>query len=162
MARNKSPRSSEPTGDRGRGRELALLALCHLESYAADERDEALELFWRDLPGSDEVQDFHSWGTKPKVVAFAKQLLAHMLKAWSEVDEALEQTSKTWRIARMDRVDRNVLRLVASELQSQPDTPKGVVMAEAVRLASRYGSERSAGFVNGLAEGLSRRLRATP
>ena len=56
-------------GDRGRGRELALLALCHLESYAADERDEALELFWRDLPGSDEVQDFHSWGTKPKVVA---------------------------------------------------------------------------------------------
>ncbi len=152
-------RPSEPTGDRARGRELALLALCHLESYGGDERTEALELFWRDLPGSDEVDDFHAWGNNPKVVGFAKELLAHMLEGWSRVDEAIEQTSKSWRLQRMDRVDRNVLRLTALELSAYPQTPKAVVLAEAVRLAARYGSERSAGFVNGLAESLSRRLR---
>lgn len=159
MARKKPGRSSEPTGNRARGRELALLALCHLESYAYDERDQAIELFWRDLPGSDEVKEFNDWGQKPKVLEFAKQLLEHILRDWSGFDEAIEKTSKAWRIARMDRVDRNVLRLTAVELQAYPDTPKGVILAESVRLASRYGSERSAAFVNGLAESLSRRLR---
>jgi N utilization substance protein B len=33
------------------------------------------------------------------------------------------------------------------------------VVAEAVRLASRYGSERSAAFVNGLVVALASRLR---
>jgi len=159
MARKKPGRSSEPAGDRARGRELALLAMCHLESYALEEREEAIEVFWRDLPGSDEVQEFKDWRERPKVREFAKQLLLHILRDWSEVDAAIEETSKAWRIARMDRVDRNVLRLTFIELQTYPDTPKGVILAESVRLASRYGSERSAAFVNGLAESLSRRLR---
>ena len=38
-------------GERAAGRELALLALCHLESYAPAEREQALEVFWDNPPG---------------------------------------------------------------------------------------------------------------
>ena len=62
----------------------------------------------------------------------------------------------------MDRVDRNVIRLAAGELKcSETSTPRGVVIAEAVRLASRYGSDHSAPFVNGLVESLARYFRGS-
>ena len=53
----------------------------------------------------------------------------------------------------------DALRLVGAEMLALPDTPRAVIVAEAVRLASRYGSERSAPFVNGVAEALAKRLR---
>jgi hypothetical protein len=59
----------------------------------------------------------------------------------------------------MAQVDRNVLRLAAFELAARPDTPRPVILSEAVRLARRYGSERSSSFVNGVADALARRLR---
>src|SRR5690606_26998402 len=79
-----------------------------------------------------------------------------------ELDEAITQTSARWRLSRMAQVDRNVLRLAAFELAGRARTPRGVVLSEAVRLARRYGSERSPGVVNGLAEALAQRLRTEP
>ncbi|MCH9688613.1 MAG: transcription antitermination factor NusB [Deltaproteobacteria bacterium] len=91
----------------------------------------------------------------------ADTLLRGLLARWSEVDAVIAETSVRWRLERMAQVDRNVLRLAAFELSERPDTPRPVVLAEAVRLARRYGSERSPGFVNGVAEALARRLRPT-
>lgn len=90
----------------------------------------------------------------------ADALLRALVVEWERIDELLSATSERWRLDRMALVDRNVLRLAAFELAERPDTPRGVVLAEAVRLARRYGSERSPSFVNGVAEALARRLRA--
>jgi N utilization substance protein B len=77
----------------------------------------------------------------------------------AEIDAAIEATSRSWRLARMDRVDRNVLRLVGAESLGLSETPRAVIVSEAVRLAARYGSERSAPFVNGVAQALAAKLR---
>jgi N utilization substance protein B len=153
------PRGGHP--GRAQGRELALLALCHLESYRPDERAAALEIFFTHAPAEpgDAGDELRTWLADADAVAFARRLLAPALARAAEVDAAIEATSRSWRLARMDRVDRNVLRLAAAELLELAETPRGVVLAEAVRLASRYGSERSAPFVNGLAEALGQRLR---
>lgn len=150
-------------GSRAHGRELALLALCHLESYRPDERPGALEIFWTHAPSEpgDAGTDLRAWLADAAVVEFARRLLAPVLARGPELDAVLEATSRSWRLSRMDRVDRNVLRLVAAEMTDLSETPRGVILAEAVRLASRYGSERSAAFVNGVAEALARRLRPT-
>jgi N utilization substance protein B len=50
-----------------------------------------------------------------------------------------------------------VLRLAAAELR-QGETPPRVVIQEAVRLAERYGTARSAKFVNGIIDALARRM----
>ena len=167
MARSKQSRSAR--AELASGRELAFLVLCHLESYAEDERDDAVSLFWRDPPGTpraseadadaDMVQQAHAWCQQPAVRAFAERLVGELVPRWSEIDALIEKTSRSWRVARMDRVDRNALRLATVELAHIPETPRPVVLAEVVRLASRYGSERSGRFVNGVAEALARSLR---
>lgn len=146
---------------RAHGRELALLALCHLESYRGDERARALEIFWSHAPAeADEAgAEVRGWLADARAVEFARRLLALVSERATEVDGAIEATSRSWRLARMDRVDRNVLRLVAVESLGLSETPRAVIVSEAVRLASRYGSERSAPFVNGVAQALISKLR---
>ncbi len=146
-----------------RAAKLALLALCHLESYREPERAQALDIFWTHAPSEagDDGAELRSWLRDPEATAFARRLLAAALERGPEIDAAIEATSRSWRLARMDRVDRNLLRLVGVEMLAIEDTPRAVIVAEAVRLAARYGSDRSAPFVNGVAEALAKRLRPT-
>lgn len=150
-----------PRDERGRGRELALLALCHLESHPRDEHPEALALLWANPPRGDDErgQVFAGLVSQAAVRRRADALVQDLLSHWEAVDEVITEVSVRWRMERMAQVDRNVLRLAAFELGHRSATPRPVVLSEAVRLARRYGSERSAGFVNGVAEALARRLR---
>lgn len=154
-------------GVRARGRELALWLLCHLEAHPAPERASALALFWAEPPAIEPDDPFltpalaHELAellADTEVRRFAARLVEGWLARASECDATIDEQSQRWRVARMDRVDRNVLRLAALELGSE-STPRAVVVAEAVRLAARYGSERSPTFVNGIAEALAKHLR---
>jgi len=68
------------------------------------------------------------------------------------------QQARNWRVARMARVDRNILRLATYEL-IHTDTPSAVVLDEAVELARRYGSDTSPAFVNGILDAVARVVR---
>lgn len=150
---------------RARGRELALWMLSHVEQAPGSER-EALELFLRDPPRLDPGDEFLAPHTDElaslledaQARRWASRLLELYLQDPRSIDADIEAASQRWRLERMDRVDRNLLRLCAVELRFE-STPRNVVLSEAVRLAARYGSERSSGFVNGLAEALARTLR---
>lgn len=146
---------------RGRGRELALGVLCHLESYPEGERAAASSLVLEQPPAGDEEGEdaFARLAADPAARTFAQELLDAVERLRPELDALITATSQRWRLERMDRVDRNVIRLAAAELRAIEGTPRAVVIAEAVRLASRYGNERSGPFVNGLVEALASRLR---
>ena len=73
------------------------------------------------------------------------------------LDEQLVEVTTNWRLERLGVIDRCVLRLGAAELQ-RGETPPRVVIQEAVRLAERYGSVKSAKFVNGVLDALARRM----
>jgi N utilization substance protein B len=159
--RGASAADTEPRGERARGRELALLALCHLESYPRAEHVEALELLWRNPPRGDDERGLllaGLMGDEPTRQR-ADALVRGLLERWVDIDGTITDTSVRWRLDRMAQVDRNVLRLAAFELAARRDTPRPVILSEAVRLARRYGSERSSSFVNGVADALARRLR---
>jgi N utilization substance protein B len=66
------------------------------------------------------------------------------------LDALIEQHSQNWRIERMQRVDRNVLRLGVFELQHRVDIPRKVTINEAIELAKLFGTEDSAAFINGV------------
>jgi transcription antitermination protein NusB len=68
----------------------------------------------------------------------------------AEIDRLIEQHSHNWRLDRMSRIDRNVLRLGVFELKYRPDIPKKVSLNEAVELGKNFGTEESSAFVNGL------------
>lgn len=152
--------ATAPTTDAARGRELVLAALCHLETAGAQGRLEALELFWAEAPRDEDGRAITvalgapdgAGGQAGDAAArrFARKLLEDIVGRWSKVDASIEATSRRWRIERMDKIDRNALRLGVAELTSSSRVPRGVIVAEAVRVASRYGSERSGRFVNGI------------
>jgi len=81
---------------------------------------------------------------------FAKELVAAAVDRAKEVDDLIASASKNWRIDRMSRVDRNILRLGAVELLAFRDVPVKVVINEAVELAKRFGTSESSAFVNGV------------
>lgn len=152
--------STQARDDRAQGRELALLALCHLESYPPDEHGEALALLWRHPPRGEGERgaSFARMAEHPPARRRAEAMLSELLPRRAALDGVITQISVRWRLDRMAQVDRNVLRLCAFELD-QRATPRPVVLAEAVRLARRYGSEHSPRFVNGVADALAQRLR---
>ena len=66
------------------------------------------------------------------------------------IDEMIRKVSEHWRLERMPRVDRNILRLLVAEMLYLPDVPARVSINEAVELAKRFGAAESPAFVNGL------------
>lgn len=165
------PDPTAPATDAARGRELVLAGLCHLERVAPDDRPAALELFWAQAPRDEEGLAITSAlgsvdGGDPAKDAtarrFARRLLEDLVARWDEIDAEIEAVSKRWRLTRMDKIDRNALRLGAGELTGAGKVPRGVVVAEAVRVASRYGSERSGRFVNGVLADIAAARSAAP
>ncbi len=73
------------------------------------------------------------------------------------LDDQLSEVTTNWRLDRLAVVDRSVLRLAAAEL-ARGETPPRVVIQESVRLAERYGTVKSAKFVNGVLDALARRM----
>jgi N utilization substance protein B len=74
-----------------------------------------------------------------------------------DLDRALADVTTNWRLDRLGAIERSVLRLAAAELAAG-ETPPRVVIQEAIHLAERYGSARSAMFVNGVIDALARRM----
>lgn len=108
-----------------------------IEAGATDV-DQAVRDFWRELPGDAEGRPY------------ADDAVRGVRGKLAEVDERITRASTNWRLERMTRVDRNLLRLGAWELLERRDVPRAVVIDEAVELAKRFGTEESGAFVNGV------------
>jgi N utilization substance protein B len=85
---------------------------------------------------------------------FAQQLVRGTLENLETIDALIRGQADNWRLERMPAVDRNILRLAIYEMLYERDTPKLVVLDEAIELAKMFGSEQSGRFVNGLLDGL--------
>ncbi|HEX9191771.1 MAG TPA: transcription antitermination factor NusB [Candidatus Deferrimicrobiaceae bacterium] len=82
--------------------------------------------------------------------------------AWAhreEIDGMIRGAAENWRIERMGRVDRNILRLGAYEIRYGRDIPYAVAINEAVDLAKRFGAEESGAFVNGILDRIAEIVR---
>ncbi len=129
-------------GSRHTGRERALQALYQLDQNDKATPNEAVEAAWA---ASDDQ------GPRDQAAhTFATELVNGVREYQAALDELIEQHSQNWRIDRMQRVDRNVLRLGVFELQHRPDIPRKVTINEAVELAKTFGTEDSAAFINGV------------
>jgi transcription antitermination protein NusB len=124
------------TGRRSKARERALQALYQID-VAATDIDEALGRFWKSFePVEAEVR------------GLTEELVRGVARNRRAVDDTIERTSTNWRLDRMARVDRNVLRLAVYEL-IRTDVPVKVVINEAIELGKKYGTESSGAFING-------------
>jgi N utilization substance protein B len=100
-----------------------------------------------------------AFGEGPLPDDFSIQLFTAISASLQELDQLITSASENWRIERMSRVDRNILRMGVYELMLSEDTPPVVAINEAVELAKRFGTEDSASFVNGILDRIGRDTR---
>jgi transcription antitermination protein NusB len=133
---------------RTKARERAVQALYQID-VAASDLDDALERFWRSFePVEREVREI------------AEEYVRGVARYRRAIDDAIEGVSANWRLDRMAKVDRNVLRLAVYELEHNVDVPVKVVLNEAIELGKKYGSESSGAFINGILDRVAQALPA--
>ncbi len=134
---------------RTKARERALQALYQID-VAATDLDEALSRFWKSFePVEREVREM------------AEELVRGVAAHRRDIDDAIEGVSTNWRLDRMAKVDRNILRLAVFELGHRPDVPVKVAINEAIELGKKYGSESSGAFINGVLDKIASGLPAS-
>jgi transcription antitermination factor NusB len=124
-------------GKRRRARELAIQVLYHLE-YNPGDPEESFDTVCKSFLPPKEVRPF------------AKDLVLGVWRNKEDLDKLIGRASKNWRIERMSRVDRNILRIAVFEVLYMGDIPPKVSIDEAVELGKRFGTEDSGAFVNGV------------
>ena len=129
-------------GARRLARERALQALYQMDMLQSSHPLDALDAAW--VASADE-------GAKDDSAhAFALELVAGVREHLVEIDKTIEEHSHNWRLDRMSRIDRNVLRLGIFELKFREDIPRKVSINEAVELGKTFGTQESSAFINGL------------
>ncbi|MGE3620040.1 MAG: transcription antitermination factor NusB [Acidimicrobiia bacterium] len=81
---------------------------------------------------------------------FAEALVRAVDDQRDRIDGLISRFARGWSLGRMAALDRAALRMGTAELLTRPDVPTGVVLAETVELASRFSTDGSGRFVNGL------------
>jgi len=82
-------------------------------------------------------------------------------RAWANLaqcDDLISGSTIKWQISRLSPVDRSILRLSVYQLKYCSDIPPKVVINEAVELAKKFGTDKSAGFVNGVLDAVLKKL----
>lgn len=131
------------SGTRRKARESALQML-----FAADVDNTDPEMlvrdFWNEL--GDEAFD-------DKTRDFANNVVRGTLAHVSVVDDRIRSRAEHWRIERMAIVDRNILRLAVYEFLYE-DTPRTVVINEALEIARRFSTFEATQFINGILDSI--------
>jgi N utilization substance protein B len=113
-------------------------------------------------PDSDLVAILEEFLTQRRIAPERRAYMRRLIEAIEEqadaIDRALEEALTNWRFDRISAIDRNILRIAAVEMLRFEDVPPRVSIQEALRLAERYGTDQSPRFVNGVLDGLMRRL----
>ena len=119
------------------------------------------EIGWAGSGGLSDASNAY-WRVNPAPATrrrFATELVEGTTSRLDAIDALLESNAHNWRLARMAVIDRLIMRMAVYEL-AYTDTPTAVVIDEALELARTYSGEGAIAFINGILDGISRRLPA--
>ena len=135
-------------GPRRKAREYALQMLFQWD-ITHDSIDQVAATFFQNQPEESDV-----------VVDFARQLVMNTVEHVEQIDEFIRRHAEHWRLDRMATVDRNILRLAVQEFLYDKETPKTVVINEAIEIARRFSAQESPLFINGVLDSIKKELEA--
>jgi N utilization substance protein B len=133
-------------GTRRKSRELALQMLFQAD-MGRQSADDVRRTFWNERSSVD-----------AEVRGFTDDLFRVATDRAAEIDGLIVCHAEHWRMDRMAAVDRNVLRAAVAELLGFPDTPRAVIINEALEIARKFSSPESVQFINGVLDSIGREL----
>ena len=132
-------------------REEIFKIIFQADFHAQEDLPEQVDLFLQDESEPEkETEEFPVKSAKEleqeKYIADkSSDIFAHV----EEIDAIIDEAVEGWKTSRMAKVDLSLIRLAVYEIRYEK-LPKGIAINEAVELAKTYGTDQSAGFVNGV------------
>ena len=114
---------------------LDLIDNCYTAIALVRESLQIPELYWH-------YQD-------PEIQEFTLSLLMKYVDHKDEVQALIKETSQSWDISRMMKVDKKILEIAVTELNFT-DLPDAVAVSEAMKIANKYSTEEGFKFINGI------------
>ena len=141
--------SSTRPRTRHRAREAAVQMLYQWEVGQTD-IDEVVRTFWSsNLPGAE--------GVPESVRTFAEQVAKYTVSNLDKIDPLITETAENWRLSRMAALDRLILRMAIGEFL-YAETPRNVIINEALELAKTFSGDESAKFINGILDAVKKKM----
>jgi N utilization substance protein B len=92
---------------------------------------------------------------------FATELARDTVSRLDAIDPLIAETTERWRPERMAVLDRLILRMAVCELLRNAGTPPPVVINEALELARTFSTEDAVKFINGMLDGVRKKIDET-
>ena len=132
---------------RTRARQLAMQALCQL-----------------DVQGASVLAELNDFFTENEQDLAIRRIASDWAKrTWENVadcDKLITEAAIKWKLSRLSMVDKSIIRLAVYQLKHCPDIPPKVAINEAIELAKIFGSDKSPSFVNGVLDGVLKKIIA--
>ncbi|MBO5757660.1 MAG: transcription antitermination factor NusB [Clostridia bacterium] len=119
----------------------AVFSLLFERDFRRDETPEEVFATWCEQNGEPEGN-------------YVKDTFFGVCEKQDEIDATIERHSNGWKVARLTRVSRAVIRLCVYEMANAKDVPATVAINEAIELSKKYDDEKARSFVNGVLNGI--------
>jgi transcription antitermination protein NusB len=136
-------------GTRRKSREMVLQMLFQAD-MGRQSAEDVRRSFWKERNS-----------VETDVRGFAEDLFRVATDRTAEIDGLIERHAEHWRMDRMAAVDRNILRAAVAELLGFRETPRAVIINEALEIARRFSSPESVQFINGVLDSVGKDLETS-
>jgi len=131
---------------RGQGRLAAMRFLYEWSLNSSEDLQEAMTL------------QFTYLKVKTGIAGYARQLIEGTLAHKEQIDRVISENLTNWNLDRVAVVERSILSLAVYEMLYMQEVPSKVTINEMVEIAKDYGSADSSSFVNGVLDGIRKKL----
>ncbi len=123
----------------------------------SEAREVALKVLFAEQFGSDDLEGLKNALTKnlkAEDASFAEDLLSAVREHRNELLKEIDDHIFNFKENRLYREDKCILLIAMAEIKYFDEIPPVVSVDEAVNLATKYSTERSPDFINGLLAGV--------
>ena len=111
------------------------------EFNSDDEMPQQMQLYFEQMDDGE---------PDPKDVEYIRNKALDVILKTEEIDKLINENTKGWKTARMNKVDLSILRLAVYEMKWDEEIPESVAINEAVELSKKYSGDEGPSFVNGV------------
>lgn len=129
---------------RHHARVLAMQILCQWD-VQQDATEPALDEFLAEQEATDKER------------RYARSLVTSYWAMADEIDRRISEASAKWDLSRISPVERNAMRVAVLEMLGV-EVPAKVAIDEAIDVARAFGGKDSPRFVNGVLDGILRKI----
>ncbi len=104
---------------------------------------------------SGEFYEYYSQNAERTYNDFVRSAFVGVCDHMDAIDGEIEGSAVKWKVSRMAKVTRNILRLAVYELL-HTEVPAKAVINEALELSKKFDDDQSPAFINGILNKIAR------